>query len=127
MAIRTRLKLGGPPAKADIARIQREVMKRTRTLMMQNIHGAADAVAVAAAKDEGLVAAGLATKIRAKLPDDKRAAFQAAVKNAGITGDESVYLAQAERRIEAAIESFDPDISGIVDPNTGKVILKEDN
>lgn len=127
MAIRTRLKLGGPPAKADIARIQREVMKRTRTLMMQNLHGTADAVAMAAAKDERLVAASLATKIRAKLPADKHSAFQAAVKNAGIGGDESAYLAQAERRIEVAIESFDPDISGIVDPNTGKVILKEDD
>ena len=127
MAIRTRLKLGGPPPKSDIARIQGEVMKRTRSLMMQTLHSTADAVAVAAAKDERLVAAGLATKIREKLPSDKREAFQAAVKKAGITGDESAYLAQAERRIEAAIESLDPDISGIVDPNTGKVILKEDN
>ena len=127
MAIRTRLKLGGPPSKTDIARIQRAAMKRTRPIMMQNLHGTADAVAVAAAKDEQLVTAALATKIQTKLPADKRAAFQAAIEKAGITADESAYLTQAEQRIMSAIEGYDPDITGIVDPSTGKVIVKDED
>ena len=126
MAIRTRLKLGGPPPKTDIARIQGAAMKRTRTVMMQSLHASADAVAVAAAGDEKLVANSLAAKIRTKLPPDKHEAFAAALKAAGITGDESAYVARVRQRIDATIESYDPDISGLVDPNTGKVIVTDD-
>ena len=126
MAIRTRLKLGGPPSKADIARIQRAAMKRTRPIMMRHLHTAADAVAVTAAKDERLVAASLARKVQAKLPAEKRSTFEAALAEAGVTGDESAYLAQVAQRVLSAIEGHDPDISGIVDPSTGKVIVKDE-
>ena len=126
MAIRMSLKLGGPPPKEDIARIQRAMMKRTRPVMMQNLHGTADAVALAAAGDERLVTASLAAKIQAKLPADKREAFAAAIKDAGITNDVSAYVTQAVRRIEAAIKSYNPDISGFVDPRTGKVTIEDD-
>ena len=126
MAIRTRLKLGGPPPKTDIARIQRAAMKRTRTVMMQSLHDTADAVAVQAAGDEKLLTASLAAKIRTKLPPATHEAFAAAIKATGITGDESTFVARVERRIDAAIESYDPDISGFVDPNTGKVIVTDD-
>jgi len=125
-AIRMRLKLGGPPPKEDIARIQRAMMKRTRPIMMQTLHGTADAVALAAASDERLVAASVAAGIQAKLPADKREAFAAAIKDAGITNDVSAYVTQAEQRIEKAFAAYDPDITGFVDPNTGKVIVKDD-
>jgi hypothetical protein len=125
MAIRTPLKMGGPPSQAERALIQRAAMKRTRKTMMTSLHRTADTVAVGAAKDERLVTASLAKAIRAKLPADKAAAFDAALKDAGITDDEAAYLAQAEERIAAIIETYDPDLSGIVDPNTGKVIVKD--
>ena len=126
MAVRMGLKLGGPPPKEDIARIQRAMMKRTRPIMMLNLHETADAAARAAAGDERLVTASLAAAIQAKLPADTRGAFAAAVKNAGATDDASAYVAQAERRIEAAIKRYDPDISGFVDPRTGKITVKGD-
>ena len=125
MAIRTPLKMGGPPTQAERALIERAAMKRTRTSMMASLHRTADAVAVGAAKDENLVAAYLAKAIRAKLPDDKTTAFDAALKAAGITGDEAACLAQAEERIASIIETYDPDLNGIVDPKTGKVIVKD--
>ena len=125
MAIRMRLKLGGPPPKEDIAQVQRAVMARTRPQMMQNLHSSADLVAAAAASDAALVAADTAAAVKAKLPTDKRQAFGAAVTKAGITGDESAYITQVEQRIGAAIKSFDPDISGIVDTRTGKVIVQD--
>jgi len=125
MAIRTHLKMGGPPSQTERALIEKAAMKRTRTSMMTALHGTADAVAVGAAKNERLVAAYVAKAIRAKLPADKTTAFDAALKAAGITGDEATYLSQAEERIASVIESYDPDLSGIVDPNTGKVIVED--
>lgn len=126
MAIRTRVRAGGPPAPADIARIQSSVMKKTRTIMMHNLHDTADAVAVKAVKDEKLIAAYIASAIREKLPEDKKAALDTGLKKAGITGDESTYVSEIEERIELAIETYDPDLAGIVSPVTGKVIV-EDN
>ncbi len=126
MAIRTRLKLGGPPPKTDIARIQRAAMKRTRAVMMQSLHATADAVAVEAAGDEKLVAASLAAKIRTKLPPETHETFAAALKTADITGDESAFVARVRKRIDATIDSYDPDITGFVDPSTGKVIVTDD-
>ena len=126
-AIRTGVRAGGPPSAADRARIQRAVMTRSRKVMMATLHGTADAVAAKAVKDERLVAAVLAKEIRAKLPPDAASAFDAALKKAGITGDESAYLAEAEQAIKSAIEGYDPDLSGIVDPKTGKVIVKDED
>ena len=80
-------------------------------------------MAVKAAADDRLVAASIAGKIHAKLPADQVKAFEAAVRRAGITGDESTYLAQAAQRTVSAIESYDPDLTGIVDPQTGEVIV----
>jgi len=125
MAIRTPLKMGGPPTQAERALIERAAMKRTRTSMMASLHRTADAVAVGAAKDENLVAAYLAKAIRVKLPADKATTFDAALKAAGITGDEAACLAQAEERIASIIETYDPDLNGIVDPKTGKVIAND--
>jgi len=125
MAIRKRLRAGAPPSEADRARIERAVMKRTRRIMMQTLHDTADALAVEAMKDERLVAASLAKKIRKKLSADKAAAFDAALKKAGITQDLSGYLSQAEQRIESAIDAYDPDLTGIVDPKTGKVVVED--
>lgn len=125
MAIRTRVKAGGPPNATDIARIQRAVMKRTHGVMAENLHKTADAVAVNAAKDEKLVAAYVARTVRKRLPPAKAAAFDTALTTAGITGDESTYIAEARQRIETAIETHDPDLTGIVSPVTGKVIIKD--
>jgi hypothetical protein len=125
MAIRTPLKMGGPPSQAERALIQRAAMKRTRKIMMTSLHRTADTVAVGAAKDEGLVAASLAKAIRAKLPAEKATAFDAALKAAGVADDETDYLAQAEEQTASIIETYDLDLSGIVDPNTGKVIVKD--
>ncbi|MDP6523231.1 MAG: FecR domain-containing protein [Kiritimatiellia bacterium] len=126
MAIRTRVRAGGPPAPAEIARIQGAVMKKTRAIMMHNLHDTADAVAVKVVKDEKLVTAYIASAIKEKLPEDKKAELDAALQKAGITGDESPYIAEIEGRIELAIETHDPDLAGIVSPVTGKVIV-EDN
>lgn len=125
-AIRMRLKVGDPPPKEDIARIQQAVMKRTRPLMADNLHRSADVVAKAAACDEGLVAAAVAAAMEAKVPADKRSAFQAAVTQAGISADESAYIAQVEQRIATVIKTYDPDITGLVDPKTGKITAGED-
>lgn len=125
MAIRTRVKAGGPPAESERARIERAVMKRTRKLLMQRLHAIADAMAVKAVKDEALVAASLAASIRKTLPEDKAEAFAAALEKAGITGDESKHLTEAGERVGSAIEKYDPDLTDIVDPNTGKVIVKD--
>jgi len=123
MAIRTRLKKGGPPSAPDIARIQRAMHKRTSGTMRHVLHDTADAVAVKAARDEKLIAAAVAGKVRAKLPTDKATAFDTALAKAGITGDESLYIAEVEDRIESAIELIDPDLTGIVSPVTGEVIV----
>ncbi len=125
MAIRTRVKAGGPPSAADIARIQRAVMGRSRSIMAENLHRTADAVAVQATKDALLVAAYVAASVRTKLPSDKAAAFDTAINNAGITGNESTYLAEVTQRIETAIATYDPDLSGIVSPVTGEVVVKD--
>jgi ferric-dicitrate binding protein FerR (iron transport regulator) len=125
MAIRTGVRAGGPPAPAEIARIQGAVMKKTRAIMMHNLHDTADAVAVKAVKDEKLVTAYIASSIREKLPEDKKAELDAALQKAGVTGDESAYVSEIEERIELEIETYDPDLAGIVNPVTGKVIVKD--
>ncbi len=121
MAIRTRARKGGPPSSQDIARIQRAVMQRTRAAMRQQLHAVADAVAVKAARDEKLVAAAAASAIRARLEPAAATAFDTALAKAGMTADESAYVTEAEERIAAAVETIDPDLTGIVDPVTGKV------
>jgi len=122
-AIRTGANSGGPASDLDRARIERAVTERTRKIMMRGLHDTADALAVKAAADDLLVAASLAKKIRAKLPADQVKAFDDAVVRAGLTGDESTYLAQAAQRTVSAIQEYDPDLTGIVDPQTGEVIV----
>jgi len=122
-ALRTRANSGGPLRDAERRRVERAVTERTRRTMMQGLHDTADALAVRAAADERLVAASLAGKIRAKLPTEQVEAFDVPLRKAGITGDETRHLAEAARRIEAAVEKYDPDLTGIVDPQTGEVIV----
>ena len=126
MAIRTRVKAGGPPTDAARRRLEQAVMKRTRPLMMKTLHAAADAVAVKAFMDERLAAAAVAAKLRAKLPADQAAAFDAALAKAGVTADESAYLSEAEQRLATAIETYDPDLTGLVDPTTGEVLVTDE-
>ena len=126
MAIRTRLKAGGPPSADELARIQKAVMERARPVMMNVLHKTADTVAVEAIKDDSIIAAALAGTIRGKLNDAQSKAFGAALTKAAITGDESKYAAQTEKQIDAIIEAHDPDLTGIVDSKTGKVIAGND-
>jgi len=124
MAIRTRLKKGGPPSPQDIAKIQRAMMKRISGTMRHVLHDTADAVAVRAARDEKLVASAVAAGVRAKLAPEKAAGFDAALSKAGITGDETLYIGEVEDRIVMAIDTIDPDLTGIVSPVTGEVIAE---
>jgi ferric-dicitrate binding protein FerR (iron transport regulator) len=126
MAIRMRLKAGGPPSADELARIQNAVMDKTRMGMMRLLHQAADNTAADAVKDESLIAAAAAGPVRGKLTAEKTKAFNAALTGAGITGDESKYVAKVQKRIDATIASYDPDLSGIVDPSTGKIIAADD-
>ena len=126
MAIRTRLKAGGPPSADELARIQKAVMERARPVMMNVLHKTADTVAVEAIKDDNIIAAALAGTIRPKLSAAQAKAFGAALTKAAITGDESKYVAQTKQQIDAIIEAHDPDLTGIVDPKTGKVIAGND-
>jgi len=124
MTLRTRLKKGGPPSPREIARVQRATMKRTSGAMRHVLNDTADAVAVKAARDEKLVAAAVAAKIKAKLTPAEGAAFDTALSDGGITCDESAYVTDAEDRIASAINAIDPDLTGIVSPVTGEVIVE---
>jgi hypothetical protein len=126
MAIRTRLKAGGPPSADELARVQNAVMARARPIMMNSLHKIADTVAVEAIKDDNIIAAALARTIRGKLSTEQIKAFDAALTKAAITGDESKYAAQCAKRIDAIVEAHDPDLTGIVDSKTGKVIAGND-
>ncbi len=123
MAIRMRLKAGGPPSADELARIQKAVMDRTRMGMMCLLHQTADNAAADAVKNEDLVAAAAAGPVRKKLTPAEITAFNTALTKARITGDESQYAAGAEKKIDAIIDSYDPDLSGIVDPTTGKILV----
>jgi len=126
MAIRMRAKAGGPPSADELARIQNAVMDKTRMGMMRLLHQAADNAAADAVKDESLIAAAAAGPVRGKLNPDQTKAFGAALTAAGITGDESKYATAVEKKIDAIIASYDPDLSGIVDSSTGKIVEKDD-
>jgi hypothetical protein len=127
MAIRTSLKAGGPPSADDMAGIQKAVMTRARMGMMHSLHQTADTVAAEAIKDDNIVAAALAVAIRRKLSPEQLKAFNAALTKAGVTGDESKYVTKTEKKIDAVIDAYDPDLSGIVDSKTGKVIEDDDS
>ncbi|MBL7221053.1 MAG: FecR domain-containing protein [Phycisphaerae bacterium] len=126
MAIRMRLKAGGPPSADELSRIQSAVMDRSRSMMMRLLHQTADTIAAGAIEDDNPTAIALAGAIRAKLSPEQTKAFNAALTKAAITGDESKYAAQTEKKIDAIIEAYDPDLSGIVDSKTGKVIAGND-
>jgi len=126
MAVRMRLKAGGPPSADELAGIQNAVMDKTRTSMMRLLHQTADDAAADAVKDENLVAAAAAGPVRGKLNPDQTRAFGASLTAARITGDESKYSAAVEKKIDAIIASYDPDLSGIVDSSTGRIIAGDD-
>jgi hypothetical protein len=98
-------------------------MARTRRIMVKKLHGIADAVALDAARNERLLTNFVAVSIRKSLPEAKRPTFDAGLVRAGINGDESEFTADAVRKIEAAIAALDPDLTGIVDPKTGEVLV----
>jgi hypothetical protein len=123
-AIRMKLR-AGPPKAADIARIRVAMQQRTRVVMMRVIHKTADELADKGAADDHLIASVLAKEVRAKLPGEKIVAFDAAVKAAKIPDSKPEYLAQARRRVEEAMNNYDPDITGIIDTKTGKVIVSD--
>jgi len=127
MAIRTSAKAGGPPSAEELARIKSASMDRARTGMMRSLHQTADIAAADAVKDENLVAFAAAGPVRGKLTASQVKAFNAALIEAGVTGDESKYVSQAEKRVDAAIDSYDPDLSGIADPKTGGIIETDDS
>lgn len=127
MQIRMRARAGGPPSAADRGRIQQAMMKRTRPIMMKTLHATADKLAADAANDEKLLAAGLGKGVSKEMPEDKAAAFQSALRDAGVTGDESACLEKAKAGIIAAIDAYDPDITGIVDPETGEILVKDED
>lgn len=120
--IRTNLKAGGPPTADELARIQKASMDKARSTMMPLLHEVADTVAAEAIKDDDVTAASLAGVVRAKLAGEQIEAFNAALAKARITGDESAYVTRTQEKIDAAIDACDPDLDGIVDPKTGKVV-----
>lgn len=124
MAIRTRVKAQGPPDADELAGMQKAASARARTVMMHVLHQAADTAAARAVKDDNITAAAVAASIRTKLTDAQIKSFNAALARGGIDGDVKKYLAHACKRIDAAIASYDPDLSEIVDPKTGKLIEK---
>jgi ferric-dicitrate binding protein FerR (iron transport regulator) len=126
-AIRMNLKAGGPPSADELASIQNAVMDRARMSMMHSLHQTADKVAADAIKDDNITLAALAGAIRGKLNPEQIKAFNAALNKAGVIGDESKYAAQTEAKIDAVIAAHDPDLSGIVDSKTGKVIEEDDS
>ena len=119
-AIRGKLR-AGPPSDAERASIRLAMQEQTRKAMMPVVHKAADQQADKAAADERLLAWRLAQKIRAELPDEQAAALDAAVRQAGLKDTEPVYLASAKATVAAAIEAYDPDITGVIDPKTGRI------
>ena len=123
MAVRERAAADGPPSVTDRARVQRAVMARARTKMMHMLHGIVDDVARRAAEDERLLAARVAKALRQKLPRDRTEAFNDALQKAGLSDDEAEYLAETEKRIGEAVNRHEPDLTDIVDPKTGEVIL----
>ncbi|HOD84387.1 MAG: FecR protein [Planctomycetes bacterium ADurb.Bin126] len=124
-AIRMNLKAGGPPSADELANIQKASMAKARTTMMPLLHQAADSAAADAIKDDNVTAASLAGAVRAKLTPEQVEAFNAALAKAQVAGDESAYVAQAQAKIDAAIDAYDPDLEGIVDSKTGKVLVSD--
>ena len=122
--IRERAEAGAPLSAVDRARVQRAVMARTRAKMMQVIHGTADELALEVVRDEALVTARVARMLPATLSPPHAEAYARALRKAGLTGDESQYLAKAKQRVAAAIASYEPDLTGIVDPKTGEVVTE---
>lgn len=123
-AVRERAAADGPLSVTDRARVQRAVMARARTTMMQKLHGIVDDVARRAADDEGLLAARVAKALRQKLAKERAQALDDALKTAGVSDDEARFFAVAEERVGAEAARYQPDLTGIVDPRTGEVILE---
>jgi len=126
MAVRMSVKAGGPPSADELARIQNAVMARARAGMMNHLHQTADKIAAGAIKDDNLVAASAAWSVRSKLDAAQLKSFDAALAKAGVSGDASKYVTQTKNKIDAIIAAHDPDLTGIVDSKTGKVIDDED-
>jgi len=123
-AIRERANADGPLTATDRARVQRAVMAGTRTKMMRVLQGIVDDLARRAAEDQGLLTARVARALRKQLPEERAEAFEDALKEAGISVDETRYLIEAQERVDAAVNAHRPDLTGIVDPKTGEVILE---
>lgn len=125
-AIRKKKK-AGPPSATDMALVQSAVQKQTRVVMMPAIHSTADELGAAAANDDRQIAWLLAQNIRARMSGEHVAAFDAAVKDAGLLDREPDYVARAETAVDAAIAAYDPDLTGIVSPVTGEVVVTAEN
>ena len=124
-AIRERTAAGGPLSVVDRSRVRRAVMKQTRREVMPLLHAAGGELALKAVGDAAFLAGRLAEGLVAKLDDEKAAKFRAALSKAGLSGREAACIAEAEKRVLTFIESWKPDLTGIIDPKTGEVIVEE--
>ena len=104
------------------AEVQRAVMARARLKMMEMLHDTVDDLAFKAAADQRLLAARVAKALRRALPRERAGALDEALERAGISDDESQYVAGAEERMGTVVDRHEPDLTGIVDPRTGQVI-----
>ena len=125
--IRERTDSGTPLSAVDRARVQRAVMEQTRSKVMWSLHDTADELALEAAKDEKLLAGRIASAFRAKLSESEATGLDKALEKAGISDGESRYLTEVKKRIAAAVESHEPDLTGIIDPETGEVVVGEED
>jgi len=125
-ALRRKLR-AGPASGNDLARIRLAVERRTRQTMMELIHRTADQLADDAARDDHLMAWLLAQHARAKLPGDANAAFDAGLAERGIADTAQDYVVRTEDAVRAAVNAYDPDLTGIVDPKTGAVVAGEES
>jgi len=124
-AIRERAGAGGPLSVVDRSRVRRAVMRQTRREVMPLLHAAAGELALKAVGDAEFLAGRLAEGLVAKLDDEKAAMFRAALNKAGLLGREAACIAEAEKRVLTFIEGWKPDLTGIIDPKTGEVIVEE--
>ena len=116
---------GRPLSATERARVQRAVMARARVRMMQVLHDTVDDVARRAAEDPRLMAARVAKELRRQLPSESVGTFDHALRKAGLSDDETQYVLEAQKRMGAAADGHDPDLTGIVDPKTGEIILED--
>jgi uncharacterized protein YdhG (YjbR/CyaY superfamily) len=126
--IRMRTK-AGPPTAAERVRIQLAMFKRTRKIMMKELHAIADRLAVEAVRDDVLMARMLANTVRGMpgMDERKMKILDEGLGKAGVPVDDSAYKERARQAIRKAMNAYDPDIGGIVDSSTGNIIVKDED